>query len=327
MFSMIKRGRKLRKSQNIRDLIQETTLTVNDLIQPIFIIEGKNKSEKIPSMPDIERKSLDLQLNYINLLINKGIKSIILFPSIDEKKKNSKATEALNPNGLIPKAIQKIKKEFPDIILITDIALDPYNSDGHDGILKDNEILNDETVSILVKQALLHAKCGADFVSPSDMMDGRVVRIREALDKKGFHNTGIISYAAKFASCLYGPFRDALNSEPKKGNKKSYQLNPANSNEALKELIDDENEGADMLIVKPASLYLDIILKAKSSSLIPIVAYQVSGEYSMIKFSAKNKLIDLDSAIFESLISMKRAGAKLIITYFAEYIANKLSKI
>lgn len=327
MFSMIKRGRKLRKSQNIRDLVQETTLTVNDLIQPIFIIEGKNKSEKIPSMPDIERKSLDLQLNYINLLINKGIKSIILFPSIDEKKKNSKATEALNPNGLIPKAIQKIKKEFPDIILITDIALDPYNSDGHDGILKDNEILNDETVSILVKQALLHAKCGADFVSPSDMMDGRVVRIRETLDKKGFHNTGIISYAAKFASCLYGPFRDALNSEPKKGNKKSYQLNPANSNEALKELIDDENEGADMLIVKPASLYLDIILKAKSSSLIPIVAYQVSGEYSMIKFSAKNKLIDLDSAIFESLISMRRAGAKLIITYFAEYIANKLSKI
>ena len=327
MFSMIKRGRKLRKSQNIRDLIQETTLTVNDLIQPIFIIEGKNKSEKIPSMPDIERKSLDLQLNYINLLINKGIKSIILFPSIDEKKKNSKATEALNPNGLIPKAIQKIKKEFPDIILITDIALDPYNSDGHDGILKDNEILNDETVSILVKQALLHAKCGADFVSPSDMMDGRVVRIREALDKKGFHNTGIISYAAKFASCLYGPFRDALNSEPKKGNKKSYQLNPANSNEALKELIDDENEGADMLIVKPASLYLDIILRAKNSSLIPIVAYQVSGEYSMIKFCAKNKLIDLDSAIFESLISMKRAGAKLIITYFAEYIANKLSKI
>ena len=327
MFSMIKRGRKLRKSQNIRDLVQETTLTVNDLIQPIFIIEGKNKSEKIPSMPDIERKSLDLQLNYINLLINKGIKSIILFPSIDEKKKNSKATEALNPNGLIPKAIQKIKKEFPDIILITDIALDPYNSDGHDGILKDNEILNDETVSILVKQALLHAKCGADFVSPSDMMDGRVLRIREILDKKGFYNTGIISYAAKFASCLYGPFRDALNSEPKKGNKKSYQLNPANSNEALKELIDDENEGADMLIVKPASLYLDIILKAKSSSLIPIVAYQVSGEYSMIKFSAKNKLIDLDSAIFESLISMKRAGAKLIITYFAEYIANKLSKI
>ncbi|MBA4728856.1 MAG: porphobilinogen synthase [Candidatus Dadabacteria bacterium] len=327
MFSMIKRGRKLRKSQNIRDLVQENTLTVNDLIQPLFIIEGKNKSEKIPSMPGIERKSLDLQLNYINLLINKGIKSIILFPSIDEKKKNSKATEALNPNGLIPKAIQKIKKKFPDLILITDIALDPYNSDGHDGILRDNEILNDETVSILVKQALLHAKCGADFVSPSDMMDGRVLRIREILDKKGFYNTGIISYAAKFASCLYGPFRDALNSEPKKGNKKSYQLNPANSNEALKELIDDENEGADMLIVKPASLYLDIILKAKSSSLIPIVAYQVSGEYSMIKFSAKNKLIDLDSAIFESLISMKRAGAKLIITYFAEYIANKLSKI
>ena len=327
MFSMIKRGRKLRKSQNIRDLVQETTLTVNDLIQPLFIIEGKNKSEKIPSMPGIERKSLICNLIISILLINKGIKSIILFPSIDEKKKNSKATEALNPNGLIPKAIQKIKKKFPDLILITDIALDPYNSDGHDGILKDNEILNDETVSILVKQALLHAKCGADFVSPSDMMDGRVVKIRETLDKKGFHNTGIISYAAKFASCLYGPFRDALNSEPKKGNKKSYQLNPANSNEALKELIDDENEGADMLIVKPASLYLDIILKAKDSSLIPIVAYQVSGEYSMIKFSAKNKLIDLDSAIFESLISMKRAGAKLIITYFAEYIANKLSKI
>ena len=324
---MIKRGRKLRKSQNIRDLVQETTLTVNDLIQPLFIIEGKNKSEKIPSMPGIERKSIDLQLNYINLLINKGIKSIILFPSIDEKNKNSKATEALNPNGLIPKAIKKIKEKFPDLILITDIALDPYNSDGHDGILKDNEILNDETVSILVKQALLHSKCGADFVSPSDMMDGRVVRIRETLDKKGFHNTGIISYAAKFASCLYGPFRDALNSEPKKGNKKSYQLNPANSNEALKELIDDENEGADMLIVKPASLYLDIILRAKNSSLIPIVAYQVSGEYSMIKFSAKNKLIDLDSAIFESLISMKRAGATLIITYFAEYIADKLSKI
>lgn len=323
---MFIRGRRLRQNQNIRNLVEETSITVNDLIMPIFLIEGKNKSEKIDSMPEIYRKTLDKQLEDIKYAIKLGINAIILFPAIKEKLKDPLAKEALNKKGLVPKAIKAIKKAFPKILIITDVALDPYNSDGHDGILKDGEILNDKTVEILCRQACIHAEFGADIVAPSDMMDGRVVKIREALDRKGFHNTAIMSYAAKFASSLYGPFRDALNSKPKSGDKKSYQINPKNYREAIKEILLDEAEGADLLIVKPASFYLDVIRTSSEASVLPIVAYQVSGEYSMIKAAAKNGYIDNDSVMRESLESMKRAGATAIISYFALEMAKLLKK-
>ena len=323
---MFIRGRRLRQNQNIRNLVEETSISVNDLIMPIFLIEGKNKSEKIDSMPEIYRKTLDKQLEDIKSAAKLGINAIIIFPSIKEKLKDPYGKEALNKKGLVPKAIKAIKKAFPKMLIITDVALDPYNSDGHDGILKDGEILNDKTVEILCRQACIHAEFGADIVAPSDMMDGRVVKIREALDRKGFHNTAIMSYAAKFASSLYGPFREALNSEPKSGDKKSYQINPKNYREAIKEILLDEAEGADLLIVKPASFYLDVIRTSSEASVLPIVAYQVSGEYSMIKAAAKNGYIDNDSVMKESLESMKRAGATIIITYFALEMAKLLKK-
>ena len=323
---MFIRGRRLRQNQNIRNLVEETSISVNDLIMPIFLIEGKNKSEKIDSMPEIYRKTLDKQLEDIKSAAKLGINAIIIFPAIKEKLKDPFGKEALNKKGLVPKAIKAIKKAFPKMLIITDVALDPYNSDGHDGILKDCEILNDKTVEILCRQACIHAEFGADIVAPSDMMDGRVVKIREALDRKGFHNTAIMSYAAKFASSLYGPFREALNSEPKSGDKKSYQINPKNYREAIKEILLDEAEGADLLIVKPASFYLDVIRTSSEASVLPIVAYQVSGEYSMIKAAAKNGYIDNDSVMKESLESMKRAGATIIITYFALEMAKLLKK-
>jgi porphobilinogen synthase len=323
---MFIRGRRLRQNQNIRNLVEETSISVNDLIMPIFLIEGKNKSEKIDSMPEIYRKTLDKQLEDIKSAAKLGINAIIIFPAIKEKLKDPLGKEALNKKGLVPKAIRAIKKAFPKMLIITDVALDPYNSDGHDGILKDGEILNDKTVEILCRQACIHAEFGADIVAPSDMMDGRVVKIREALDRKGFHNTAIMSYAAKFASSLYGPFREALNSEPKSGDKKSYQINPKNYREAIKEILLDEAEGADLLIVKPASFYLDVIRTSSEASVLPIVAYQVSGEYSMIKAAAKNGYIDNDSVMKESLESMKRAGATIIITYFALEMAKLLKK-
>ncbi|NSW81040.1 porphobilinogen synthase [bacterium] len=323
---MFIRGRRLRQNQNIRNLVEETSISVNDLIMPIFLIEGKNKSEKIDSMPEIYRKTLDKQLEDIKSAAKLGINAIIIFPAIKEKLKDPFGKEALNKKGLVPKAIKAIKKAFPKMLIITDVALDPYNSDGHDGILKDGEILNDKTVEILCRQACIHAEFGADIVAPSDMMDGRVVKIREALDRKGFHNTAIMSYAAKFASSLYGPFREALNSEPKSGDKKSYQINPKNYREAIKEILLDEAEGADLLIVKPASFYLDVIRTSSEASVLPIVAYQVSGEYSMIKAAAKNGYIDNDSVMKESLESMKRAGATIIITYFALEMAKLLKK-
>ena len=267
---MFIRGRRLRQNQNIRNLVEETSISVNDLIMPIFLIEGKNKSEKIDSMPEIYRKTLDKQLEDIKSAAKLGINAIIIFPAIKEKLKDPFGKEALNKKGLVPKAIKAIKKAFPKMLIITDVALDPYNSDGHDGILKDGEILNDKTVEILCRQACIHAEFGADIVAPSDMMDGRVVKIREALDRKGFHNTAIMSYAAKFASSLYGPFREALNSEPKSGDKKSYQINPKNYREAIKEILLDEAEGADLLIVKPASFYLDVIRTSSELSLIHI---------------------------------------------------------
>ena len=323
---MFIRGRRLRQNENIRNLVEETSISVNDLIMPIFLMDGKNKAEKISSMPGIFRKTLDGQLKDIDLAIKLGINALIIFPVINERLKDPLGKEALNKKGLIPKAISAIKKKFPKILIITDVALDPYNSDGHDGILKDGEILNDKTVEILCRQACIHAEFGADIVAPSDMMDGRVAKIREALDRKGFLNTAIMSYAAKFASSLYGPFREALNSEPKSGDKKSYQINPKNYREAIKEVLLDEAEGADLLIVKPASLYLDVIITSSEASVLPIVAYQVSGEYSMIKAAGQKGYIDNDSVMKESLESMKRAGATAIITYFALEMAKLLKK-
>jgi porphobilinogen synthase len=323
---MFIRGRRLRQNKNIRNLVEETNLSVNDLIMPIFLIDGKSKSQKIDSMPNIFRKTLDNQLKDISSAIKLGINAIIIFPAINEKLKDPLGKEALNKKGLIPRAISTIKKKFPEILVITDVALDPYNSDGHDGLLKNGEILNDETVEILCRQACIHAEFGADIVAPSDMMDGRVAKIREALDRKGFYNTAIMSYAAKFASSLYGPFREALNSKPRSGDKKSYQINPKNYREAVKEILLDEAEGADLLVVKPASFYLDVIKTASETSVLPIVAYQVSGEYSMIKAAAQKGYIDNDSVMCESLESIKRAGATAIITYFALEIAKLLKK-
>ena len=323
---MFIRGRRLRQNKNIRNLVEETNLSVNDLIMPIFLIDGKSKSQKIDSMPNIFRKTLDNQLKDISSAIKLGINAIIIFPAINEKLKDPLGKEALNKKGLIPRAISTIKKKFPEILVITDVALDPYNSDGHDGLLKNEEILNDETVEILCRQACIHAEFGADIVAPSDMMDGRVAKIREALDRKGFYNTAIMSYAAKFASSLYGPFREALNSKPRSGDKKSYQINPKNYREAVKEILLDEAEGADLLVVKPASFYLDVIKAASETSVLPIVAYQVSGEYSMIKAAAQKGYIDNDSVMCESLESIKRAGATAIITYFALEMAKLLKK-
>jgi len=323
---MFIRGRRLRQNKNIRNLVEETNLSVNDLIMPIFLIDGKSKSQKIDSMPNIFRKTLDNQLKDISSAIKLGINAIIIFPAINEKLKDPLGKEALNKKGLIPRAISTIKKKFPEILVITDVALDPYNSDGHDGLLKNGEILNDETVEILCRQACIHAEFGADIVAPSDMMDGRVAKIREALDRKGFYNTAIMSYAAKFASSLYGPFREALNSKPRSGDKKSYQINPKNYREAVKEILLDEAEGADLLVVKPASFYLDVIKTASETSVLPIVAYQVSGEYSMIKAAAQKGYIENDSVMCESLESIKRAGATAIITYFALEMAKLLKK-
>ena len=323
---MFIRGRRLRQNKNIRNLVEETNLSVNDLIMPIFLTDGKSKSQKIDSMPNIFRKTLDNQLKDISSAIKLGINAIIIFPAINEKLKDPLGKEALNKKGLIPRAISTIKKKFPEILVITDVALDPYNSDGHDGLLKNGEILNDETVEILCRQACIHAEFGADIVAPSDMMDGRVAKIREALDRKGFYNTAIMSYAAKFASSLYGPFREALNSKPRSGDKKSYQINPKNYREAVKEILLDEAEGADLLVVKPASFYLDVIKTASETSVLPIVAYQVSGEYSMIKAAAQKGYIDNDSVMCESLESIKRAGATAIITYFALEMAKLLKK-
>ena len=323
---MFIRGRRLRQNKNIRNLVEETNLSVNDLIMPIFLTDGKSKSKKIDSMPNIFRKTLDNQLKDISSAIKLGINAIIIFPAINEKLKDPLGKEALNKKGLIPRAISTIKKKFPEILVITDVALDPYNSDGHDGLLKNGEILNDETVEILCRQACIHAEFGADIVAPSDMMDGRVAKIREALDRKGFYNTAIMSYAAKFASSLYGPFREALNSKPRSGDKKSYQINPKNYREAVKEILLDEAEGADLLVVKPASFYLDVIKTASETSVLPIVAYQVSGEYSMIKAAAQKGYIDNDSVMCESLESIKRAGATAIITYFALEMAKLLKK-
>ncbi|MDB9413834.1 porphobilinogen synthase [Microcystis aeruginosa] len=318
---MLIRPRRLRYTPAIRRLVRETELTVNDLIYPLFIMEGENQKVAIPSMPDCYRYSLDLLLKEVVNAYNLGINAIALFPLIAEDKKDNFGRESYNPDGLVPRAVKAIKKEVPEIIIITDVALDPFSIYGHDGIVEDGKILNDETLEVLVKMSLSQAAAGANFVAPSDMMDGRVGAIRRALDAAGYLDVGILAYTAKYASAYYGPFRDALESAPKFGDKKTYQMDGANSREALREASLDITEGADIIMVKPALAYLDIIRRLRDSSHLPLAAYNVSGEYAMIKAAAKQGWIDEKSLILETLTSMKRAGADLILTYFALDVA------
>ena len=318
------RLRRNRKKEWSRRLVQESTLSSNDLIWPIFICEGKNVKEHINSMPGVFRYSIDRLDKLLEGAIDKKIPMVALFPNTPSSKKDMKGSEALNKNNLICKALRLIKKNYKEIGIMCDVALDPYTSHGHDGILKNNYVDNDETIKILVKQSLLQAQMGCDVIAPSDMMDGRIGEIRKALDKNGHELVQILSYAVKYASNFYGPFRDAVGSKKSlKGNKKNYQMDFKNSQEALREIALDVKEGADFVMVKPGMPYLDIIKLIKDNFKIPVFAYQVSGEYSLIKNGINNKILNED-AIIESLISFKRAGASAIVTYFAEEIAQKL---
>jgi len=318
------RLRRNRKTEWSRKLVSENNLSTNDLIWPIFIREGKNIKESISSMPGVYRYSLDKIERLIEKAISKKIPMVALFPQTPNSKKNTKGSEALNKNNLVCKALKLIKKNYKEIGLMCDVALDPYTNHGHDGILKGNYVDNDETIKILVKQSLLQAEMGCDVIAPSDMMDGRIGEIRKNLDKNGFHLVQILSYAVKYASNFYGPFRDAVGSKKSlKGDKKNYQMDFYNSKEALREVALDISEGADFVMVKPGLPYLDIIKLIKDNFKIPVFAYQVSGEYSLIKNGIKNKILNED-AVLESLASFKRAGANAIVTYFAEEIANKI---
>jgi porphobilinogen synthase len=318
------RLRRNRKKEWSRRLVQENTLSANDLIWPIFICEGKNKKEPIETMPNVYRYSIDRIEKLVESAIDKKIPMIALFPNIPVSKKNYKGSEALNKNNLVCKALRLIKKNYKEIGLMCDVALDPYTSHGHDGILKNNYVNNDETLKILVKQSILQADMGCDVIAPSDMMDGRIGEIRKALDKKGHQLVQILSYAVKYASNFYGPFRDAVGSRKSlKGDKKNYQMDFMNSKEAIREVALDIKEGADFVMVKPGMPYLDIIKTVKDNFKIPVFAYQVSGEYSLIRNGIDNKILNED-AIIESLISFKRAGASAVVTYFADEVAKRL---
>ena len=318
------RLRRNRKKEWSRRLVQENTLSPNDLIWPIFICEGTNVKERINTMPGVYRHSIDKLEKLVESAMDKNIPMIALFPNIPNSKKNSKGSEALNKNNLVCKALRLIKKNYKNIGIMCDVALDPYTSHGHDGILKNNYVDNDETIKILIKQSLLQAEMGCDVIAPSDMMDGRVGEIRKALDKNNYELVQILSYAVKYASNFYGPFRDAVGSKKTlKGDKKNYQMDFRNSKEALREVALDIKEGADFVMVKPGMPYLDIIKLIRDNFKIPVFAYQVSGEYSLIKNGIKNQILN-EEAIIESLISFKRAGASAVVTYFAEEIAQKL---
>ena len=321
-LSLTKRPRRLRRNPTIRSLVSETQLTVDDLIYPMFVTEGENQRVEIVSMPDCYRYSLDLLLKEIAEIYSLGIKAVALFPVVSETKKDDNGTESFNPEGLAQQAVRAIKAQTPGMMVITDVALDPFTTHGHDGVIDDRGvILNDETVAILVKMAVSQAAAGCDIVAPSDMMDGRIGAIRQGLDASGFTDVSILAYSAKYASAYYGPFRDALDSAPKFGDKKTYQMNPANAREALLEVELDIAEGADMVMVKPALAYMDIIHQVKANCNVPVAAYNVSGEYSMIKAAAQLGWIDEKKIIMETLLSIKRAGADLILTYFAKDVA------
>ena len=312
------RNRRLRKSASMRALVQEHQLTPNDFIVPLFVIEGQQKKEEILSMPGYFRYSEDLIAKKVESLWNQGLKSVLVFVKVQNSLKDNKGTEALNPKGLMQRAIQTIKNVAPEMIVMTDVALDPYSSFGHDGIVTDGKIINDTTVEVLAKIACSHARAGADVVAPSDMMDGRILSIRNSLEALNFNDTAIMSYSSKYASSFYGPFRNALDSSPSFGDKKTYQMDFGNRREAITETRRDIEEGADIVMVKPGMAYLDIIRDLRETIDAPIAAYQVSGEYSMLKAAAEKGWLDHDAVMMEQLIAFKRAGAQMIVTYFAE---------
>ena len=319
----LRRNRRLRVNSTIRSLVQETILSPNDFIVPLFVVEGKGIKDEIPSMPNYYRYSLDLLTNEVKELWKLGLKSVLLFVKVPDNLKDNKGAEAINPNGLMQRAIKTIKDAVPDMLVMTDVALDPYSVYGHDGIIEKGIVLNDPTVDALCQMALSHAQAGADFVAPSDMMDGRIQAIRETLEDNAFENVGIMAYSAKYASAFYGPFRDALDSAPVDEkdipkDKKTYQMDPHNRIEALRETRMDIEEGADIVMVKPGLPYLDIVREVKNMSEVPVAVYQVSGEYAMLKAAAANGWLDHDAVMMEQLVSIKRAGADLIASYFAK---------
>ncbi|MFD2147941.1 porphobilinogen synthase [Mucilaginibacter antarcticus] len=317
---MLQRPRRNRKSEVIRQMVQETHVSAANLIFPLFIVDGTNQKTEVSSMPGIYRYSIDNLLREVESCMNLGLKAFDLFPNIDEALKDKYATESHREEGLYLRAIREVKKHFPEACVVTDVAMDPYSSDGHDGLVENGQILNDETLEILGKMSLAQAQAGADIIAPSDMMDGRVGYIREVLDDNGFSGVSIMSYSAKYASAFYGPFRDALNSAPKFGDKKTYQMNPANQREALIEARLDEAEGADFLMVKPALAYLDVIKLIKDDTELPVAAYNVSGEYAMLKAAVQKGWLNEQRAVTEVLTSIRRAGATAILTYHAKEV-------
>ena len=320
-----RRNRILRKNSAIRSLVAETILTPNDFIVPLFIDEGTNVKTEIASMPSYYRNSLDVTVKEVKELWSMGLKCVLIFVKSKDELKDNTGREAWNPDGLMQRSIKAIKDAVPEMLVMTDVALDPYSSYGHDGIVKDGEIVNDETVEALVKMSISHALAGADFVAPSDMMDGRIGAIRKGLEENHFTRVGIMSYSAKYASCFYGPFRDALDSAPGFGDKKTYQMDYSNRIEAIRETLMDVEEGADIVMVKPALAYLDIIREVKNAVNVPVSAYNISGEYAMIKAAAKMGWLNEDKAILETLTAIKRAGADMIATYFAKDAIRLLS--
>lgn len=326
----LKRNRRLRQNQAIRSLVRETIISPNDFLVPLFVVEGKGVKEEIASMPNYYRYSLDLLENEVKELWKLGLKSVLLFVKVPDNLKDNKGTEALNPNGLMQRAIKTVKNACPHMLVMTDVALDPYSTYGHDGIIENGKIINDETAEVLADMSISHAQAGADFVAPSDMMDGRILTIREALEDEGFIDTGIMSYSAKYASAFYGPFRDALDSAPVDmvdvpKDKKTYQMDYANRFEALRETEMDIDEGADIVMVKPGMAYLDIVREVKNEFDVPVAVYQVSGEYAMIKAAAEKGWLNHDQIMLESTMAFKRAGADIIASYFAKDIVKLIS--
>jgi porphobilinogen synthase len=326
----IRRNRRLRTSEAIRSLVRETVITPNDFLVPLFVVEGKGVKDEIASMPNYYRYSLDLLASEVKELWRLGLKSVLLFVKVPDALKDNKGTEALNPNGLMQRAIKVVKEAVPEMLVMTDVALDPYSIYGHDGIVQNGKIVNDDSVEILAEMSLSHAQAGADFVAPSDMMDGRILSIREALEDEGFVDTGIMSYSAKYASAFYGPFRDALDSAPVDQlhipkDKKTYQMDFANRDEALREVEMDIDEGADIVMIKPGLCYLDIVREIRNEVEVPIAVYQVSGEYSMLKAAAEKGWLDHDAVMMEQITAIKRAGAHIIASYFAKDVVKLIS--
>ncbi|MDX1767211.1 MAG: porphobilinogen synthase [Arenibacter troitsensis] len=320
----LRRNRRLRTNESIRSLVRETIISPSDFLVPLFVVEGHGVKEEIASMPNYYRYSLDLLEKEVKDLWAMGLKSVLLFVKVPDHLKDNKGKEAVNPKGLMQRAIKTVKNACPEMLVMTDVALDPYSSYGHDGIVEDGQIVNDDTVEVLANMSVSHAQAGADFVAPSDMMDGRILSIREALEDEGFIDTGIMSYSAKYASAFYGPFRDALDSAPGFGDKKTYQMDYANRFEAIKETEMDIDEGADIVMVKPGLCYLDIVREIKNEVDVPVAVYQVSGEYAMVKAAAEKGWLDHDAVMMEQLTAIKRAGANIIASYFAKDVVRVL---